>query len=246
MDITVNGIKIRYDQEGAGHDVLLLHGWGGRADSFRPLFNALRDQFRVTAIDFPAHGGSDEPPCTWGVDEFCENLAAFIDAAGIAPCHVVAHSFGGRVMLMAAAKHPALFGKIVLTGTPGLTPKPTFKSKVRAQAYKVFNRFATDAMRDRWRDFFSSPDYKALSPAMKKTFVRIINQRLDEYLCDIASPVLLIWGSDDTAAPLYFAERMEKEIPNAGLVVFDGCGHFAYLDRSAEFIRITKHFLLNG
>lgn len=246
MEIIIDGIKIRYDQEGQGEDVLLLHGWSGRADSFRPVFNALMGMYRVTAIDFPAHGGSDEPDCPWGIEEFCECLKKFIKELGIDPCHVIAHSFGGRVTLMAAAKYPELFKKIVLTGTPGLTPKPTLKSRVRGFAYNVFNSFATDKMRDALRDFFSSPDYKALSPSMKKTFVKIVNRHLDEFLPDIKSPTLLIWGSDDTAAPLYFAETMEKEIPNAGLVVFDGCGHFAYLDRVLEFIKITKHFLING
>jgi pimeloyl-ACP methyl ester carboxylesterase len=246
MFITVDGIKIRYQMAGAGPDVLLLHGWGGKWESLAPVLNALCGDFRVTAIDFPAHGQSDTPSDIWGVDAFADHTLKLIDALGIAPCHVIAHSFGVRVTILMAAQHPEKFGKLVFTGGAGLLPPPTVKSRLRAAAYSVFNRFATDQLRDKLRDYFSSADYRALpTRQLKQMFVKVVNFDERAYLSRIQSPTLLIWGREDTATPLRDGQIMEKEIPNAGLVVFDDCGHFAYLERSGEFNKIARHFLIN-
>jgi len=246
MFITVDGVKIRYQMLGEGEDVLVLHGWGGKWESVAPIVNALCGDFRVTAIDFPAHGESGIPTGVWGVDEFADHTLKLIDALGIKKCHVVAHSFGVRVTIRMAAGRPELFGKLVFTGGAGLLPPQTLKSKIRGVAYNIFNSFATEELKDKLRDYFSSADYRALpTKQLKQIFVKVVNHDLREYLPKIQSPTLLIWGREDTATPLRDGQIMEKEIPNAGLVVFDGCGHFAYLERSADFNKITHHFLTN-
>ena len=62
MEITIKGVKCRYEQAGEGKNVLLLHGWGGEAASWLPVYHHLRDKCRVTALDFPGHGRSGLPP----------------------------------------------------------------------------------------------------------------------------------------------------------------------------------------
>jgi len=246
MVTQIDGIRARYETEGGGKDVVLLHGWGGRIESMRPVFDALKTGYRVTAVDFPAHGESGAIQGVWGVDEFADFTVKLLDKLKVFPCHVVAHSFGGRVALLAASQRPELFGKLVLTGCAGLLPKPTVKARLRRTAYAVFSRVANDALKNKLRDKFSSRDYKALSPGMKKTFVKVINQDLRGCLPQIRSSTLLIWGSEDQETPLSFGRIMEKEIPDAGLVVFEGAGHFAYLERAADFNRIVSHFLADG
>ena len=88
-----------------------------------------------------------------------------------------------------------------------------------------------------------SQDYKALPDEMKQVFVRVVNQDLKSYLKDIKSPSLLIWGENDSDTPLIFGQTMEKLIPDAGLVVFPGAGHYAFLDCFARYIRIVTTFL---
>lgn len=87
-----------------------------------------------------------------------------------------------------------------------------------------------------------SEDYRVLSDSMKKVFVRVVNQDLKEHLKSIQSPSLLIWGENDMDTPLCFARTMEKEIPDAGLVVFEGAGHYAFLDCFARYINIVTTF----
>ena len=62
MEINIDGIKIHYEQHGSGEDVLVLHGWGASIQTMRSVIDALKDSYRVTALDFPGFGGSDGPP----------------------------------------------------------------------------------------------------------------------------------------------------------------------------------------
>ena len=91
---------------------------------------------------------------------------------------------------------------------------------------------------------FGSADYRALTPEMRKTFNLVINQDLTEHLEKIRASTLLFWGKEDTATPLWMGELMEKKIPDAGLIAYDGVGHFAYLDKYAEFHAVSRRFLL--
>lgn len=71
----------------------------------------------------------------------------------------------------------------------------------------------------------------------------MVNEDLIDLLPKIKAPTLLIWGDQDQETPLSFARTMEKKIPDAGLVVFPGAGHFSYLDRPNDFAVIINDFL---
>ena len=87
---------------------------------------------------------------------------------------------------------------------------------------------------------YGSADYKRLNAQMRKTFVKVIHQDLSQWLPQIKASTLLIWGSNDTETPLWMAKVMEERIPDAGLVVEEGAGHFAYLERNATFLRVVR------
>ncbi len=249
------GVRVHYEQRGTGKDILLLHGWGCSTALFAPLIDALSPLARVTAIDFPGHGQSGKPPEPWGVPDFARMIEQLITALGIAPCAIVAHSFGGRVAIVLAAEKPELVTKLVLTGAAGLRKPQTSQRKLRGGLYK-FLRGACDLcekthlfgdapqnMREKLRKRFGSADYNALDADMRQTFVKVINQDLREYLPRIGAPTLLYWGTQDTETPLWMGQAMEHEIPDAGLVTVEGT-HFAYIEHAQEFARIVAHFLL--
>ena len=62
-------------------------------------------------------------------------------------------------------------------------------------------------------------------------------------MTDIKATTLLVWGKNDTATPMRDAEIMEKLIPNAGLVAFDGAGHYSFLENMQGFQAVLKNFL---
>ena len=76
--------------------------------------------------------------------------------------------------------------------------------------------------------------------------MKIISQDLSECLAKIKAPTLLIWGGADTETPLWMGQQMEKQIPDAGLVVFEGRSHFAFLEEAQRFQVIVNTFLFGG
>ena len=78
---------------------------------------------------------------------------------------------------------------------------------------------------------------------MRGTLVRLVNEDVRGLLPSLHLPVLLIWGDQDSETPIDDGRLMERLIPDAGLVVFEGAGHFAYLEQPGRFCRIVDVFL---
>ena len=95
---------------------------------------------------------------------------------------------------------------------------------------------------DAWRKKRGSADYNNASETMKKTLVLAVNEDLTHCLPKVTAPTLLFWGDADDATPLADAKRMEREIPDAGLVVVRGGSHFSFADDPALFRRVLGSF----
>ena len=78
---------------------------------------------------------------------------------------------------------------------------------------------------------------------MRSTMSVSINDDLRHLMPSIEAPTLLMWGELDTATPLRDARIMDKLIPDTGLVVFPGAGHFSFLDEPARFAAVLASFL---
>jgi pimeloyl-ACP methyl ester carboxylesterase len=256
MYFEVGGTRMYYETHGeAGAPLVLLHGWGGNVQSMAPLTRDFEATRRVLAVDFPGHGRSPEPPEPWEVTEYMDMTRALLEATGYQGADVIAHSFGGRVSILLAAKHPALVKRLLLTGCAGIPPRPTNQVSARTRAYKALRGMADNAFTrgvfggkvDDWRESlvqkFGSADYKALAPSMRATFNRILKQDLTPYLKDIKAPTLLAWGENDTETPIWMGELMAREIPDAALIRFADAGHFAYLEKYPRFLLIAREFL---
>ena len=257
MVFSTAGVDIQYQKAGAGAPVLLLHGWGGCADSMRPFFDLLAKHRTVYALDFPGHGESGMPPRPWSVGDYADATLAFMRAMGILGCDVVAHSFGGRVVIKLASRDEGIFSRIVLIGVPGARKKRTLGYYRRVYGYKLGRKLSRyDGLckmlsrcnvdiRARIANA-GSEDYRNLPEGMKRTFSLIVNENLRPLLARIKNPTLLIWGEKDAMAPLWIAQAMEKEIADSGLVTYLDAGHFVYLDRWAQVAPVVSYFLING
>jgi len=131
------GIRVHAVVQGEGKPVLLLHGWGGRADSFLPVAKGLEAERRVYRLDFPGFGESEVPHETWDVTDYARFLAQWIREQELAGVDIVAHSFGGRVSIILAATCPELVGKLVLVDSAGIIPKRSFKYRVKVGLAKI-------------------------------------------------------------------------------------------------------------
>ena len=257
MEFVARGVRMYYEVSGeAGKPLLLLHGWGGKCESFLPVARDFSKTHTVYSVDFPGHGRSDEPDEPWSVTEYMEYIRAFLREVGVERTDIIAHSFGGRVAILLAATYPQLVDRMVLTGAAGIPPKKTGKKTMKSRVYRLLRGIARSGAarallgEERtalWQEAlvqkFGSRDYRALTPSMRQTFNRVIGQDLTDCLPKIKASTLLIWGEDDTETPLWMGRLMEEKIPDAGLVSWPGCGHFAYLDRYADFLVVTERFL---
>ena len=78
---------------------------------------------------------------------------------------------------------------------------------------------------------------------MRRILSKVVNEDLSDRLPLIKASTLLIWGENDTATPLKDAQKMEKLIPEAGLVSFPSCGHYSFLDNPVQFAAVLRSFL---
>ena len=257
MELMVRGAKIHCELTGQGsRRVVLLHGWGCDISLMKPVADALNPDMRVLSVDFPGHGLSSRPPQPWGVPEYAAATLDVLRQLGFLPCAVIAHSFGGRVAAYLASEDTGLFTRIGLTGAAGIRPPQTEEGRKRSERFRqlknlcegarkarIFGKLP-DLMEEKLRQKYGSRDYNALDGEMRKTFVKVISLDLSDRYARIQQPTLLIWGERDTETPLWMGQRMERDIPDAGLVVLEGGTHFAYLEQAQRFCAIARHFLL--
>ncbi len=256
MVAACQGADVYYERTGSGRKrVLLLHGWGCSSELMRPVAQALVQDAEVMLLDFPGFGKSGRPPEPWGVPEYAECIRTLLEQEDFLPCTVIAHSFGARVAVFLASRDHSLFDQLVLTGAAGIRKPQTEEGRRRQEEFrkaktwiqrmrkvKVFGTLP-DRLEQMAREKYGSRDYNALDDEMRKTFVKVISLDLTDALHNITVPVLLIWGDQDTETPLWMGRKMEELIPDAGLVIFEGGTHFAYLEQNARFNTIVHHFI---
>ena len=247
VSLEIGGQATRCIQSGDGPDVVVLHGWGGRIESMNPVLSCLAGAFRVTAIDLPGFGESPTPQGVWGTSDYAAFVRDLLAELGIGRAHFVGHSFGGMTSLYLAAVHPDLVDKMVLAAPSGVRTPPPAKAKAKKMVARAGR--AAGALGPPGRklkaavyDRLGSDDYKQAGP-MQPILVRVVNEDLSPMLGRIKSSTLVVWGDNDEAVPLQGMRKMESQMPDAAVVVFEGAGHFAYLDDSSRFCRVVRHFL---
>lgn len=245
----INGGQVHYHCSGEGKDVILLHGWGANIDAFSPVHRNLEQHFKVWSLDFPGFGKSPEPAEPWSVDDYTNMLEQFIKQHGIERPILIGHSFGGRVSIRYASDRDV--HKVILVDSAGIKPKRKLKNQVKVYTYKTSKALLNlPGLKSRKEDILAkvkkklgSTDYQNVSGVMQQTLVKVVNEDLRHYMPHIKVPTLLVWGEHDEATPVSDGKIMEDMIPDAGLVVLEGAGHYAYLDNTQEFLIILNHFL---
>lgn len=253
MTININGININYEVYGQNNEkeILILHGWGANIQSFAPVIKYLSKMFKIYAIDLPGFGLSDEPDKAYFVKDYAKLVIEFIEKQKIKSPTLIGHSFGGRVIMKMVGDIGYTPSKIILVDSAGIKPKRTLNYYFKVYSYKfakkiinmLFKEEKAKALIEDMRAKKGSTDYNSATENMKKTFINVVNEDLKYCLPNICVPTLLIWGEKDMDTPLKDAKLIEKLVPDAGLVVFKGAGHYSYLENLGDFIRIVENFV---
>lgn len=240
MTINIRNININYIQYGSGSDAVLLHGWGQNIAMMKPIGDRLQKNHRITILDFPGFGESEEPKTALTVYDYCEILEELLKKLKVKKPVIMGHSFGGRIAIIYASRNEV--EKVVLFGSPCIRKevKPSLKLRMLKSLKKIpgINKLEGFA-----KNHMGSRDYKNASEIMKKILVNVVNEDLSECAKKINVPTLLIWGDRDTEAPVEDAKELEKIIPDAGLIVLPNSTHYAYLENLPQVINILNNFL---
>lgn len=249
--IDIDGIVVRYEVSGpeTASPLVLMHGWGCKLDTVRSIAQTAELTHRVYNIDLPGFGDSTEPDTTWGIDDYTRFIEVFTARLGVENPVLVGHSFGGRISILYASRN--VVSKVVLVDAAGIKPTRTLKYYLKVYSFKaarkvvgfLFPKAKANRIIERMRNRRGSADYNSASPRMKAILSRVVNEDLTDRLPLIKAPTLLIWGDHDTATPIKDARKMEKLVPDAGLVAFEGAGHYSFLDEPVRFRAVLGSFL---
>lgn len=249
--IQLSGIAIHQVVVGEGVPVVLLHGWGANVGLMTPLAERLAALgFGCYVPEMPGHGQSGLPPTAWSVHDYARLVAQYLDHHGLDSVLLFGHSFGGRLGLVLGAEYGQRIRKLVLADSAGVRPRPSMVGQLRLRSYRAvlngLKGFGFSGQAERLRAWYTnqygSADYKAASGVMRETFVKVVNEDLLPLAARIQAPTLLLWGDQDNDTPLWQGQLLEKTIPDAGLVVWEGAGHYSYLDRLTDTVQVLNHF----
>jgi pimeloyl-ACP methyl ester carboxylesterase len=252
--VTVNGLTICQAVVGTSNDgasILLLHGWGSNIDLMLPLARPLASLgYRIFVPDLPGFGESPPPPQAWSVFDYAAFVVDYLRQQELERVHLFGHSFGGRLSIILGAEHAERLGKIVLADSAGVRSMPSAASRLRTSAYRAVRdglktmglQKVSERLQSWYTDRYGSADYKAATGVMRETFVKVVNEDLLPYAARMKPSTLLLWGDQDQDTPLWQGQKLEQTIPDAGLVVFKGAGHYSYLDQLTDTVSIIDFF----
>ena len=216
---------------------MLLHGYLSSKEAFAAQIRYFSKFYRVTAVDFLGFGGSKALTNAFSVDDYAAWTREVLRLLKVENPHVIAHSFGCRVAVKLAGQDPAFFDKILLTGAAGVILKRGAAYRIKVKTYRFVKRFAPRFA----EKHFGSAEYKTLSPIMRESYKKIVNEDLREFARRIENEVLLVQGEQDTTTPKKEAEAYLSCLKRGRMRMMQG-GHFAFAEYPVPFNLIAEDF----
>lgn len=264
--LTLRGTTIHYIDEGPrdAPTVVLVHGFASSLGVWAGVRQALRDDYRVLALDLKGFGWSDRPeggPSDYSPEEEARILLAFLEARQVSSAAMVAHSWGSSIVLQAALLEPERVERIVLYDAwvfAEQLPAAFFWARAPGLGEYAFASFYTERTEDKIALAFFDPEVipQALvdateeqvrrpgSAAAALAAVRGMDfEEVERSYADIDKPTLLLWGREDSVTPLRFGEELVNMLPDARLRVYARCGHFPMIEAARTSTRDLVAFL---
>ncbi|MCZ6534287.1 MAG: 2-succinyl-6-hydroxy-2,4-cyclohexadiene-1-carboxylate synthase [SAR324 cluster bacterium] len=251
----------------SGRPVLvLLHGFTGSGDSWRPVREGLRGLGPTIAVDLAGHGASPAPPepGQYSMGACLDQLEALMERLGVSGAWWVGYSMGGRVALQMAARKPALVqGLVLVSATAGLSDEVARKARVAAdeELAGAILSGGMEAFVERW---LSNPLFSGLRKLPPEQRAEQRRQRLAcnplglanslrgmgsgampplwERLAGINVPALLLAGGEDAKFSA-LAVQLKAGLPRATLRIIPGVNHLPHVEAPGAFLDAVNAFL---
>lgn len=236
---------VSFIQRGTGKDLVLFHGYLSSKECFAAQIEYFSAFYRVTAFDFLGFGGSAALAEPFSVSDYAAWTGELLEALHIVRPHLIAHSFGCRVAVkmaaQAAERGEQVFDKMLLTGPAGIILGRGAGYRIRVKAYRFVKRFAPAFAERR----FGSAEYRTLSPVMRESYKKIVNEDLRGDAQKIGNEVLLVEGTEDKTTPMRAAEIYLSCFRDGRIKTMEG-GHFAFAENPLSFNLIAEEFFFHG
>ena len=266
--VIIDGLKIRYIDEGEGMPLVLVHGIPTSSFLWRNMIGELSARWRVIAPDLPGFGFSDPPPGgDYSIPHYANILEAFLEKLSIDNAALVCHDWGGPIVLTYALRNPKKYQRLIIFDTflhTNIPPLPlTYKiAKIRPFG-ELFtwlggSNFARAGLESGvvdkslisdevyWRYYMPDGTPDKLNDTMLGTLrveylddVRFIEKNLKT----IDKPTLIIWGEEDTYLPIYLGDQIHNDIPGSIMEKIPNCGHFVQEDQPELAAKLMVEFL---
>ena len=263
--IQAGGVRLHYNEVGAGPAVVCLHGGGPGASgwsNFAQNVPALSAKYRLLLVDMPQFGASEKVIIKEGRLAYVARvLNDFLDQLKLAKAHFIGNSMGAQTAFKLAIDYPGRIDRLVAMGNGSITqlvfsPRPTEGIKMIHNFYRgagptreklralvqtlVFDAsFLTDELLEQRFAAATEPEMVELWSKNPPPPPEDVMQSLAKVLC----PTLLVWGVDDRFAPIEGGLAQLKRLKDARLHVFAQCGHWAQVEKAREFERLVLDFL---
>ncbi len=258
----LRGIGMHVVERGSGPALVMIHGFGGSAYSFRYQLRDLADQFRVIAVDLPGFGYSDRPTdADLSFTAHAERLREFLDRMGIERAVVAGHSMGGTIAMRLAAAYPERVERLILASSSppdqqyrlplypvirpllpiGLAALLGSERRLRRMTERIVYDPATisDTV---WREFWRPLRIRGYSASLQK-MGHDVRQDVPLAPAAVATRTLLLWGEADESIPLSVAHRLHAEMPDARLEVVARAGHLLLEEQPDACNQSIRRFL---
>jgi pimeloyl-ACP methyl ester carboxylesterase len=265
--VTVNGIRLHYEEAGQGTPLLFVHEFAGEAQSWHLQVRFFARRYRSIVFNARGYPPSDVPtdPAAYSQDHAVEDIRGLLDALGIERAHVCGLSMGGYATLHFGLRHPDRARSLVVAGC-GYGSVPAERERFHRDTAMTAQRFLTEPMaamadvycqgptrvqfRDKdpkgWQEFHDQfAAQSALGHGLTMQGVQLKRPSVYELggaLERLQVPTLIVTGDEDEPC-LEPAIFLKRTIRTAGLVVLPKAGHTINLEEPEAFNRAVLDFL---
>ncbi|MBX9451609.1 MAG: alpha/beta hydrolase [Mesorhizobium sp.] len=249
---------IRYERQGRGQPLILIHGVGANLQSWDRVCEALNGEFDIVRCDLRGHGESAPIDTPYSIKEFAADIIAVMDDARIARGHLVGFSLGGLIAQELARAYPDRFDRVVLlSAVAGRTPEEREKVVSRLQMIRDGGIDAiVGAAHDRWfTQEFARRHPEVIDQRIAELKAVHVPSYLEAYrvfgltelvdrLAEISQPTLVMTGEFDQGSNVRMAETMHRLIPNSELRILQRLKHSVLVEASELVADHVREFLL--
>ena len=252
------GLELAYDEAGSGTPLLLVHGWPCDRRMWGGQLGGLAPFARVLAPDLRGAGGSTVAgPYT--IDQYADDLVAFLESLGIARAVVCGLSMGGYVAFSMFRRHRDRVRALILADTRATADTVDVRADrdrlvalieaegMAALAARQLRSMLAPSTLERQAQLAESVRQmmESVPPDGAVGALRAMAARPDStpMLGTIDVPALVVGGADDGVTTPDVLRSMASAIPNSRVEILEQGGHLCPLERPAAFNRVVSEFL---